>query len=232
MPTSAHVIDSERADLIAEYRKIEQEINSHEDQLKAERYLDLSGGTTGTRVDPLKQWGRQMSHTELEKKIAPYLGSQFFCADHPTKPDTRWIYQLIGNDRVYVTAYNKGFLPEQSIHYVKEVIRPISGLFRKRLKEVGGVALSGRDTPELKKVANSEAPGGFVYEPKDPNALMPGWRKDYQLGPERIRGWRTVVIYLKNAGVLNTQTAETIFGAQDTPEWQGHMGKAKVTTPW
>lgn len=232
MPKSTHVIDSEKAALIAEYREIEKNVNDHEKQIERERYLVLKDGTAGTRVDPLHQWGRQMSHTELESKILPYLPSSFGFDDHPGKANTRWLYQIVNGERVYITAYGKGFIPERSIHWSKDVIRPVSGLYKKRLREVGGVTLSGRDMPSLEKVRNSDAPGGFEYKAKDENALMPGWRRDFEVGPEKIRGWRTVVIYLKNAGVLSPEIAEQLFGADDTPEWAGHIGKAKVSTPW
>jgi hypothetical protein len=225
---SAHVIDMERQQLIDRYRAAEKQAAEAEERIAQDSRLVLSQGAEGTKVDPLKQWGKRKSHETFEAELKRIVPSSVHFAPHPKNPALRWCYQIINGEQVYISAYPSGLIPERSIFFARENVRPVSGIYSKR----GGMSISVLDMPTMKTVRNPDAPGGFESVPADPEALMPGWTRDLEMGSESVRGWRTVLIYLRSAGLISTELIEATFGADDTPEWQGHTGKGPVTTKW
>lgn len=239
MPERTHtVIDSDRARLIAQYRHEEKQLHDAESRLAAERRFSVPGDGTGTKIDPLAQYGNKLTHQEFEAKLLPLLPSNVRIEDNPNDPaKLRWVYQIVKDpitgrtDRLYVKAYYKGVLPERSIMHYKTELRPVTGLYKGSRKETGGIILSRKDMPAMEKVA-ADNPAGYTFRPKDPDAIRPGWVKETDYGTEAIPGWRTVLLYLMAHKILTKTQVENVFGVDNTPEWQGHTGGAKVSTLW
>lgn len=71
------------------------------------------------------------------------------------------------------------------------------------------------------------------WEPKDPNALLPGWTKVSLGWGEKIRGWRTMLLKLYGEKILTREQIEREFFAANTAAWQQGMDKAsKKTLAW
>lgn len=234
------VNDTERQAKVAGYAEQDKQASEAEARLAADRHLVLKEGVTGTKVDPLPQFGRTYTHVEFELKLLPLLPARFHIADHPSNPAMRWIWEEVrGADgqtsRLYVTAYYRGVVPEKSIFYAKENIRPVSGIYRDSLKGARGqrASISSRDMPKMVHKDNPDSIIGYDLVPESGNqADLPGWTKDIEMGSEKIRGWRTILIYLIANGAISLTQAENTFGPADTPEWAGHTGKAPVSTKW
>ncbi len=207
----------------------EQEKRDEQNRKNLEREKSLKiDNVVGSRVDPMAQYGRYMQYEDFEKKLLPLLPERFHIIDHPNRPGMRWLYEDILNpethqaERLHITAYCKGPLPEKSIHYAKNEIRPV--------RNAGPI--SAKDMPKMKRIPAPHLPGGYDFVPVDETAVLPGWEKDTDLGAEHVRGWRTNLLKLISNGAITVTQAERVFGAGDSPEWAGHVGKTRVTTPW
>lgn len=156
-------------------------------------------------TDILSRIGKPMHENAFEAKLKVLNPSLIFQWNefNSTK---KAMYRATPKGPEYLFPYDSGLMPERSIMAVEEEMVPDAAVF----------------TP------------GFVIERKEfkPDGTNPYYRKVKKVWNEKQRGWRTVLIKLVKCGLLTPTQVETAFGAANTKEWQGHLGKTAVTTPW
>jgi hypothetical protein len=167
---------------------------------------------TAGYADPEKRLGKPLTTEKLEeklKKVNPNLVFEF----NQFNSSKKAAYLVDRRGKRFICAYENMVMPERSIMRVnvKEVPEDVTHIDR---KDLGPVEL---------------VPGrGFV--PK--SGSNPYIRKVREPFGEAIRGWRTVLIKLVGEGAATPTQIESVFGPDNTKEWQSHLGKAKVVLPW
>ncbi len=161
--------------------------------------------TENNPTDILSRIGKPMQATALEAKLKVLNPSLCFQWNefNSTK---KAMYRSTPKGPEYLFPYDSGLMPERSIMAVEEEMIPDAAVFQP----------------------------GFVLDRKEFKAdgSNPYSRKVKKVWNERQRGWRTVLLKLVRCGALTVTQVETTFGSANTREWQGHLGKAPVTTPW
>ncbi len=168
-----------------------------------------------------RQLGKVMPSPEMEKRLEKLSTSLVF-EHNPFNRSKKAVYVVRrGEGKVYICAYENGIMPEHSVMRVKEEIT--------RDYDAVGVGPTGRklDRKDLPKY--TEVDGKITFEEEE---LLPGFKKTLIPYGEYKRGWRTVLVKLVEAKVLTPTQVESIFGADNRPEWASHMGKQAHALPW
>lgn len=156
--------------------------------------------------------GRPMLASELELRLGK-LNSRLMFEHNPYNNTKKALYHVDQRGKEFVCAYEAGMMPERSVFRVKVDYVP---------EDVEHIDRKDLGPQEL-------IPGrGFV--PKD--GKNPYMKRVLIPWGEQMRGWRTVLIRLVAMGLLTPTQVETTFGADNTPEWQGQMGKTPLQRPW
>jgi hypothetical protein len=157
------------------------------------------------------------------RKLNPSL--EFFVYPLNRTKQACAIKEQDGNYR-FIIALENGFTPERSI-------------MEKRVELIDDFSVGTPGNPVVERAdvmaqahwvpANNAFGGSWAFEDKTKGL---GWKAVEIPGKEITRGWRTVLLRLIEGGYLTVTAVEKEFGADNTPAWQGHTGKALVTTPW
>lgn len=176
-------------------------------------------------TDEKKQMGRAMSSDQFERMLATVLPSQLTFIDNSWRPGFRAIVRILRRGDMNhgafetVVPYEKGIMPEHSALQLVEDELP------------------DPDVIQRKKSLNRKDLGKYEYKPGEGYVFEDGARTGYvknkKLGHEVKRGWRTVLVRLVQAGYLSVSEAERLFGRDNSPSWQQHMGKTSQNLlPW
>lgn len=216
---------------IAQDKTRERMKNWTEEQVMLSAYLNDFENSVGNAE---RQLGRGLTNVQLEarlKKLNPSLTFE----DHPHIKDKRLAYVIDSRGKTFLFPFEKGLMPEHTIFNIREKIVPDMDFIDNPNRSISRADLPkheyhGKPLTEITSVEEAEAQakeGGFVFD-----GVPPGYKKVKVIGSEAKRGWRTVLLRLIQAGLITVYQAETEFGADNRPEWQGHTGKSGVQTPW
>lgn len=156
-----------------------------------------------------RQLGQTYTHEEFERKLA-ILCPKLKAERHPFKPDKRCLYILDARGKIFVCAYENGFLPEHSIFSVKT-------------KEVWDRVTTHINKKDLPK--HEVTPDGVIW-----HGPLPGFEDVDIPWNEVKRGWRTVLVRLVEERIATPRQVENVFGSDNRPEWKKHLGKGYENT--
>ena len=181
-----------------------------EDQTETAKYLNDPNDNPTILA---RQLGRMMTSDELEKKLKKMDPNLHFEWNQFNSSKKMMYHIRPGVGKYSVCPYEAGPMPEHSVLKQKvEMVRDFS------VGMVGKPALDRKDLPKYEWVPGQ----GYVF---DSTATLPGWKKVTLPWGEHKRGWRTVLIRLVERGIFTPPQIESVFGADDTPNWAKHMGK-------
>jgi len=173
--------------------------------------VDLDDPTNPCNV--AYQMGKEMLVEDLErrlKKLNPNL--QFIV--HPERSWIKCVYKVDRIGRHYLTSFNNEKMPEHSIRAMKT-------------EDVRDTSVWHVDRKDLPK---HEWDGEkWVFDKSSP---QPGMERVNLVWWEAFRGWRTILLQLVKVGALTPSQVEREFGADNRPEWAGHLGKQALVTKW
>lgn len=166
-----------------------------------------------------KRLGRPLLPAELERKLVKICPTLVFEVN-PNNSRMKALYNVDSRGKEYICAYHNEVMSERSIMRVKVEEVPET--------DANGLPIKHFDRKDLG--AHELVPGkGFLPKPGVTNPYVKKVLIPYG---EKTRGWRTVLIKLVRAGLVTPTAVEREFGADNTPEWQGSMGKSDLQRPW
>jgi|SRR5579883_2784268 len=166
-----------------------------------------------------RQFGQKLSATELEtklKKINPNLIFETIVEN----PGHKRLSELRRGEKVIICTYPNGIIPEHSFMRVKEEVVQDMNFYN---STTATFHLDRKDLPKHEFVEGE----GIKWD-----GLPLGFKKVLIPWGEYLRGWRTVLIRLVEAGAATPTQVEKIFGSDNRPEWAAHMGKQNIELPW
>lgn len=188
-----------------------------EEQLITAKYIGSDNDPTNAQ----RQIGRQMSSNELEGKLHRLVGPNILFVHNEKNRNMKAVYRRVPDgEKEYICSYHNGFMPEHSIMAQSEEEVPED---MARIDPDSSGHIKRTDLPKAEWDGKK-----WVFQ----GGGTPGLKKEKIVWHERSRGWRTVLLRLVAAKIITPVQAEATFGADNRPEWAGHIGKQKVTTPW
>lgn len=178
--------------------------------------------------------GHWMSTIEFERRLAKLNPNfKFIWGQHSHKTHTKKLALLRPDGSLReLWPYEHPVMPERSIWTpVVQHVPPEPGFITRRAD------MPAMDwVPLCDEMAHLWMPNGRgigKWVPKDPNALMPGWKKVTHRWGENLRGWRTILLKLYGEKILTREQIEREFASANTMAWQQGMDKAsRKTLPW
>lgn len=180
------------------------------------RVLDYETGPT----NPLRQWGKPMGTLAFEKKLAAIMPPWIKFMPHAWNSNSkRSIYQVLPDGTLnHLLSYEFPMMPEHSI--MERVYEDVPDMTVDNI--------SGKDMPKMEFISPEE---GWKFDTSA--APLPGYKREEKAGREKVRGWRTVLLYLSTLlEVVSVAEVERIFGADDRKEWAHKTGKQFAPTAW
>lgn len=218
------IIDEEKAKWLATRDQIEKQRLKAENwlQTQSEQHLYVKDGEETPFAIKSHQWGVPMDYTELERRLKLLsIGDKLVFADTTNRP-FRGVMMPKEHSLKTISCYGRTLLPEFSVIKIKEnIVRDFS--FRH---------ISYLDMPPLEFRGLKEG-----FKPKDPNALKPGWKIQYESQGEdphdpQARGWRKVAMEFVLKGLATPSEIERLFGRSDRASWATGMGKRRIALPY
>ena len=176
--------------------------------------------------------GRQMTSESFERRLKKILPKVTF--DNNTLGVRIARIELPNGVefRVLLHAKNQpgAILPERSTMMRVQQDIPDESIVR-HMGTSTPAPLRRADLPKHEWVADATSPlgGRFAFDDTVP---APGMKRIDLPWREVARGWRKVLIEFVVGGFLSPAQVEREFGADDTKEWAGQMGKRLKVTPW
>lgn len=157
-----------------------------------------------------------MATAEFEKKLAK-LNPRLRFRTLPLKPDKRVVFVERRGKALPICVYETPWLPELSLRSRKtEVVQNSDNTLRFK----NGKLFHHLERADFPKAHWDEAAGEFTFDGLRPHeeAVELPWS-------EVKRGYRTVLLYLLEAGELDLDQVEKTFGAGTSRGWAVHTGK-------
>jgi len=157
-----------------------------------------------------------MNTDEFEKKVARLNGRLRF-RTLPAKPDKRVVFVERRGTAIPICVYESNWLPEYSLRARKtEVVQNSDNTLTTR----GGHLHHHLERADFPTSHWDDEAGEFKFDGLRPHeeAVELPWS-------EVKRGYRTVLLYLLEAGELDLDQVETTFGCGSSRGWAVHTGK-------
>lgn len=171
-----------------------------------------------TPDDPtsLARLDKGMLTRDFEEKVSK-LNPRLLFATLPLKPDKRVVYHLLSGRAAPICVYEADWLPELSLRARKtEVIQNSDNT----LVHKDGKLFHHLERADFPTSHWDEDAGEFKFDGLRPHeeAVEIPWT-------EVKRGYRTVLLYLMEAGELDLDEVEKTFGCGTSRGWAVHTGK-------
>jgi hypothetical protein len=190
--------------------------------------------------NPERQMGRLLTPHEFETRIVARLGVPNLLFEvHPTNPNKRCMYQVRGGEKCLICVYEANTMPEFSIvmGVVKWVPDPdyLDGktVQRRDLEADAPAPVSEADADALVRRHGLSGALGELdkrYAGREPSRL--GMKRIVTPGPEKVRGWRTVLAYMVQHGLVSPEQVRNVLPDADRASWAGYMGRTEALGDW
>ena len=209
----------EKHSIIGAREEINDKLVSHtKGQLSHGAILHAEGFT-----NPEVQKGTALTHEQFEKRLGK-LNKNLQFEDHPSNPTKRCAYLRRPDGLEYLTVYERGVLPENSVfqEVIKEDLDPMIFSNPKFVIERADLPKHEVIRPTVDESGNIISVGDVLFDERDP---APGKIRRKTAWSEVIRGWRTVLIRMLEWGVITKEATEREFGSSNTRNWAEKLGK-------
>lgn len=178
----------------------------------------LDPNTSPANVE--RQMGKRMSLEEFERKVQQ-LDPAFHFEVVPGNTTKKYLWHSRPDGRAKICLYeNSPMLSEYSLFSTKE----------EELVD-----------PNIRHISRADLPkatwAGLEYDPDTGDVRGEGYRFESDIRPglvkisrpwnEIVRGWRTVLAQIVQAGLASPERVERLFGASPRRTWAAKMGKTE-----
>jgi hypothetical protein len=192
--------------------------------------------------NPARQLGRCLTPAEFEAQIVAPLGVPNLLFEvHPTNRNRRCMYQIRDGEKHLICVYENNPMPEMSI--VTGVIKWVPD---PAYVGEGGRPVERADLPASVRPVTVEqasiliAKGGVQHLSDELNKRIAdvepthlGMLKIMTPGAEKIRGWRTVLVYMMQHGLVSPEQIRNVVADLDRASWAGYMnGDGSSLAKW
>jgi len=218
----AHVVDSEKAARVRRSDSVYKQIADVKETQwqnvgRYEKELQTAENSTNA------EWALgQGMDSEVFLKRLQKLRPGFRMITYPLNNTKRGLfYQQPNGDLEFLMPVENGFTPEHSIsevRYEEERDFSVGDPF-------GGPKIERAD---VMKQAYLDENGEWQFHDRTQGL---GWKRTPMRGKEIKRGWRTVLLRLIQNNWLRESEVEKEFGADNTNQWAGALGRTKLIVP-